>query len=248
MLRKGWWAIGLLACAGQAFAQTDDPEMAAALAKCPSAAEFVKQHGNPSEQRARAAAAAAAPSEPQLRQRLLDMEKADQEVRSKDFGALTQEDFQHWMAVDAANLPRIKAIVAEHGGLPTVAQVGADGVAAAWILVQHADADPAFQAEVLEKIAPLLESGEVTAHEYALLTDRVLTGQGKPQRYGSQLEPVGGKWVPKPLEDPERVDARRAAVGEMPLADYICVGTQLFGPPPPADANGAIPLAKPEEK
>ena len=39
----------------------------------------------------------------------------------------------------------------------------------------------------------------------------------------------------KPMEAPEQVDQRREAVGEMPLADYICVATQLM--PPPAVIN-----------
>lgn len=242
-MRHAVATVVLLALAAGASAG-DDPEFAAALAKCPGAAKFVELHGNPSEAKAKASPGAGAPSDPALRQRLLDMEKVDQEVRSKQFGEMTQADFKKWMAADAANLPQIKRIVAEHDGLPNQAQVGADGVAAAWILVQHADADPAFQADVLEKIAPLVKSGQVTSHEYALLTDRVLVNQGKPQRYGSQIEARDGKWMPKPMEAPGQVDQRRAAIGEMSLADYMCVGGQIFGPPP-VDAGGKS--GKPEK-
>lgn len=229
---RGMILIALLATANIASADEDDPQLTAALAKCPGAAKYAKQRESLAAEKKKAEQAAPAPKDPALRQRLLDMEKVDQEVRSKDYAKMTQADLKHWMDVDAANLPLIKKIVAEHGGLPGRAEVGADGVSAAWILVQHADADPAFQSDVLEKIAPQVKSGEVTSHEYALLTDRVLANQGKPQRYGSQLIPQGGKWVPKPMEAPEQVDRRRAAIGEMPLADYICVAGQLFGPPP----------------
>lgn len=225
--------IALLATVGAASADDDDPQLAAALAKCPGAAKYARQREGLAAARKKAAQDAPAPKDPALRQRLLDMEKVDQEVRSKDFTKMSQADLKHWMEVDAANLPQIKKIVAGHGGgLPGRAEVGVDGVSAAWILVQHADADPAFQSGVLEKIAPLVKSGEVTSHEYALLTDRVLANHGKPQRYGSQLIPQEGKWVPKPMEAPEQVDQRRAAIGEMPLADYICVAGQLFGPAP----------------
>lgn len=227
-------AMAMIVLLGSAAAASadDDPKFAAALAKCPGAAKFVELHGNPSEAKTKVDRDGGRPSDPALRQRLLDMEKVDQEVRSKQFAEMTQADIKKWMEVDTANLPQIKRIVAEHGGLPGAAKVGADGVAAAWILVQHADTDPAFQADVLEKISPLVKSGQVTSHEYALMTDRVLVNQGKPQRYGSQIEARDGKWVPKPMEAPEQVDQRRASVGEMPLADYMCVGEQLFGPPP----------------
>ncbi|PPV06910.1 hypothetical protein XBLMG947_2128 [Xanthomonas bromi] len=55
----------------------------------------------------------------------------------------------------------IHRVVAEHGGLPNAAQVGRDGAAAAWLLVQHADADPAFQEQVLGTLAPHVARGEI---------------------------------------------------------------------------------------
>ncbi len=231
--------IALLATADIASADEDDPQLAAALAKCPGAAKFAKQRESLAAAKKKTEHDAPAPKDPALRQRLLDMEKVDQEVRGKDFAKMTQDDLKRWMDVDAANLPQIKKIVTGHGGLPSRAEVGADGVSAAWILVQHADADPAFQSDVLEKIAPLVRSGEVTSQEYALLTDRVLVNHGKPQRYGSQLIATNGKWVPKPMEAPGQVDQRRAAIGEMPLADYICVAGQMF-PPPPASVGETL--------
>lgn len=227
-MRKGL-DVALLLLALPAWAQEDDPQLAAALARCPSAAEFVRLHGKPPAERAAPQADAGPPGAPALRQQLLDMARVDQQARS---GGWSQAQMQKMLEVDAANLPQIKRIVAEHDGLPTVAEVGADGVAAAWLLVQHADRDPAFQAQVLEKLSPLVRSGGITSNEYVLLTDRVLANQGKPQRYGSQLLAVDGKWVPKPMEAPEQVDRRRAQVGEMPLADYVCVASQLFAPPP----------------
>lgn len=221
-------AMAFLAWAGAAMAQpAGDPALAAALAQCPGAAEFVRVHGHPL-QRKGPGTETAPPSEPELRRQLLDMERIDQEARNGDW---SQAAVQRMAEVDAANLSRIKRIVADHGGLPDVAKVGEDGLAAAWLLVQHADRDPGFQADVLARLAPLLDSGQVTPRQFAMLTDRVLAAQGKPQRYGSQLLAVDGKWVPKPMEAPEQIDERRAGIGEMPLADYICVATHLMPPP-----------------
>ncbi len=224
-MRRAMALIAMLGLVGNAWAAEDDPELAAALAKCPGAAAFVRadeQHRQALAQRL----AGSVPTEPRLRERLLEMARIDQQARDGDWSPPMIEKM---LAVDAANLPEIRRIV----------QVGADGVAAAWLLVQHADGDADFQRQVLGGIMPLVESGEVSAHDFVLLTDRVLVNAGKPQRYGSQLAAVGGKWQPKPMEAPEQVDQRRAAVGQMPLADYLCVASRMF-PAPPADADGNI--------
>ncbi len=234
-MRRAMALIAMLGLVGNAWAAEDDPELAAALAKCPGAAAFVRadeQHRQALAQRL----AGSVPTEPRLRERLLEMARIDQQARDGDWSPPMIEKM---LAVDAANLPEIRRIVADHGGLPCARQVGADGVAAAWLLVQHADGDADFQRQVLGGIMPLVESGEVSAHDFVLLTDRVLVNAGKPQRYGSQLAAVGGKWQPKPMEAPEQVDQRRAAVGQMPLADYLCVASRMF-PAPPADADGNI--------
>ena len=94
----------------------------------------------------------------------------------------------------------------------------------AWVLAQHADADPAFQQLALERMRPYLDNGGVRPGDYAYLFDRVAVNQGRPQRYGTQ--PMGecnadGSLSPKPLEDPESVDARRAELGLGPMADAM---------------------------
>lgn len=234
-MRKAVLGIGMscmLATVTAAAASTqDDPEMAAALAKCPSAAAFVRAQEQAKADAATAtpAEATAAPSDPALRARLLEMERLDQQVRNGDW---SQEAMGKMVAMDAEHLPQMRRIVAEHDGLPSMAQVGRDGVAAAWLLVQHADADPALQERVLGTLTRHgARSGEVSAHQLVLLTDRVLIANGKPQRYGSQLIPEQGRWVSKPIADPAQVDVLRAGMDEMPLADYVCVATQLFPVP-----------------
>jgi len=226
----GAMTVLMAATCAQGAAAQDDPAADAALAACPDAAEFVRLHGHASHAGSAAVPSSAVPAEPALRAQLLEMARVDQQARK---GVWSPAAIQHMGEVDAANLPQIKRIVAAHKGLPDADQVGADGVAAAWLLVQHADRDPAFQAEVLAKLTPLIDKGQVSGQEMALLTDRVLVNQGRPQRYGSQLLPVDGKWVPKPMEAPAQVDARRAAIGEMPLAAYVCVASRLLPPPAP---------------
>jgi hypothetical protein len=78
-------------------------------------------------------------------------------------------------AVDAANTARMKRIVAERGW-PGRSLVGDDGAQAAWLLVQHADHDPAFQRACLELLGQAVQAGEADARQHAYLTDRCVLG------------------------------------------------------------------------
>lgn len=97
----------------------------------------------------------------------------------------------------------------------TVEEVGADTAHMIWLLIQHADQTPSFQQEALEKMAPLLESGEVNRNNYAYLWDRVAVAQDRPQRFGTQGMCTGpGNWDAFEIEEPvEDVNARRAEFG-----------------------------------
>jgi hypothetical protein len=67
-------------------------------------------------------------------------------------------------------------------------------------------------------------SGEVDGQEIAYLTDRIRMNEKRPQLYGSQYvkDPDDPKrWVPYMLEDPARIDERRAAMGLSTLAENL---------------------------
>jgi hypothetical protein len=131
-------------------------------------------------------------------------------------------------AEDHSNTAMLKAIVAEHGW-PTIQMVGEEASSAAWLLVQHADDDPAFQLRVLRLMAPLLATGGVSKRDYAYLYDRVMLKISGKQRYGSQARCVEGKLVALPLEDPDKVDSLRAVVGLGTLADYLATLDKHYG-------------------
>jgi hypothetical protein len=127
---------------------------------------------------------------------------------------------------DRDNLKWLKAVVARHGW-PAKSLVGTDAARDAWLLVQHADKDRDFQESCLKKMAAL-PSGEVDPQHVAYLTDRVLVGRGKKQKYGTQVLFKEGKAVAAPLEDCARVDERRRAIGLEPLADYLKTTEALY--------------------
>ncbi len=122
---------------------------------------------------------------------------------------------------DRGNTAWLKSDLAAHGW-PKLSTDGADMAGDAWLLVQHADHDPAFQKQVLPMLEALLPAKEVAGKSYAYLYDRVAMHDNRPLRYGSQGRCNGvGAWEPLPVEDPATLDARRAAVGLGPEADYI---------------------------
>jgi hypothetical protein len=128
---------------------------------------------------------------------------------------------------DEENTARLGEIVEKHGW-PTKTLVGKDGAHAAWLLVQHADADVKFQRKCLDLMAKSAKD-EVSQTDVAYLTDRVLLAEGKKQIYGTQFTNSGRKWEPRPLEDPANVDRRRAEVGLSPLAEYVKVLESQYG-------------------
>jgi len=144
------------------------------------------------------------------------MAKQDQEVRAHlrlTGGRIDQAtpEGRRLREVDSGNLKRLKHIVAQEG-FPTAEMVGLDGVDAAWLLTIHA-ADPDLQEEVLELTVGHLRRGEVLSDQVAMLTDDLLNGRGRKQRYGTNYELRDGQLYPAPIEDEANVDARRREVG-----------------------------------
>ncbi len=138
--------------------------------------------------------------------------------------------------IDADNTAWLQGVVDRHGW-PPAELVGDDGASAAWLLVQHADADIAFQRRCLDLMAQL-PAGAVRQQDFAYLTDRVLLAEGEKQRYGTQFVPVAGRLTPRPTEDEANLDARRAAVGLPPMAEYIKMAEKFYGYAKKADAGG----------
>jgi len=135
-------------------------------------------------------------------------------------------------AVDHANTEWLKRIVATEGW-PTISRVGAPASEQAWLLVQHADADPVFQLRVLRLMEPLTRSGDVSKRNYAYLYDRVMHKLTGKQRYGTQMECRNGQRAPQPLEDEANLARERKAMDLEPLDSYLEQMRQSYGDCPP---------------
>ena len=128
--------------------------------------------------------------------------------------------------MDEENTEELKQILKIHDWIK-ISEFGEEADSHAWLLVQHADAQPEFQKTVLNTLEKLWKKGETNSRNYAYLYDRVAASWSDlskqvPQRYGTQGICKGlGKWEPIEIEDTENVDKRRAEVGLPPLEEYI---------------------------
>lgn len=145
---------------------------------------------------------------------ILEMARVDQEMRRalRDGGTYDRE-------LDRRNADRMRWIVDEIGW-PGASLVGEQAAHCAWLLVQHAGHDLVFMERCLA-LMKAMPSGEVRSSDIAYLEDRVAMFNGHPQRYGTQFRkrPDGGL-EPYPIEDPDRLDERRAQVGLQPFGEY----------------------------
>ena len=160
-----------------------------------------------------------------LRLELLAMEEADQRERNKSTVMLRETTEGGFAIVDALNrldlkhTKRLREIIREFGW-PSATLVGRDGAAAAFLIVQHSPLLK-FQKQCLPLIRAAAKNGDLPMRDVAMLTDRILTNEGKPQIYGTQFKNEGGMLFPFPIVDRAKIDARRASVGLPPLAEYI---------------------------
>ncbi|USI99515.1 hypothetical protein MUG10_15865 [Xanthomonas prunicola] len=150
----------------------------------------------------------------------------DQRVRAPLLGGQmpSPEQLRKLSEVDADNLRWLKDKFARYG-FPTAESVGQQGIQDFWLLVQHADSDPAFQQTVLDVLIASSSTTSVKKADLAMLLDRVHLAQGKRQRYGTQFvrNEDGELVLQEPVEDLANIDARRAQMDLMPLGIYQCV-------------------------
>lgn len=141
-----------------------------------------------------------------------------------DDGALSYVDATiagEWCPMNVANAAWLKAELQDHGWY-RISTYGADADGAAWLIVQHARHDLAFQQEVLTMLEPLWQSGETKGQNFAMLYDQTAYYMGRPGRFGVMGDCTApGVWTPAPLEDASAVDAWRTKAGMPPLAQHI---------------------------
>ena len=181
------------------------------------------------------------PTNEPLRRDLLEMARLDRVTRAElaASGDLFDAGYEPRMArVHARNAQRLRRVL-ESVGWPGAEIVGRDGAEAAWLVLQHAIAEP----DLLRRALPLLKTaardGRTDPAHAAMLEDRIRFFEGRPQRYGTQFDwDAEGNLSPGAVEDPPRLAERRLAVGLPPLEEQmekVRSRAAAEGERPPAD-------------
>lgn len=187
---------------------------------------------------ASSAGAGQVPWDTALSRALLERVRVDQAIRDTlvarmQAGQPLDSSFAARMgAIDSANTTWLKAVVARRGW-PGRSMVGVEASNAAFLIVQHAVHDSAFQTRALSLMERGVATGEVRGADVAMLADRVAVHRGQPQRYGTQARLLDGRLVLDPIADSAHVDERRAALGMPPLAVYVRVLDSMYTAHPP---------------
>lgn len=122
--------------------------------------------------------------------------------------------------IDRQNLIKVISLI-EKCGMPTTKQISAKQMNTIWLVLQHADNENRKKYfKILKKSA---KNGDLSEGQIAIMQDRILMMDGKPQIYGSQIveNKETRKWEIYNLKNSKLVDKRRAKVGLSPLDEYV---------------------------
>lgn len=122
--------------------------------------------------------------------------------------------------VQERNQRELEALLAAKGW-PRTGQVGTEAAMAAYLTVMHSN--DGLQKKYLAVIKTICEAGELPWMRYALIVDRSLFNENKPQRFGTHTRYIEQTKSEElyPLENEAKVDEWRREIGLPPLADYL---------------------------
>lgn len=106
---------------------------------------------------------------------------------------------------------------------------------AIWIVIDHSNL--AFQRKYLYLVKEKAEECILEKADYAILNDRVLMGEGKPQIYGTQIkmnativdDEIAMQFFLWPVENPIALDSLRNTMGLSPIKEYLQNSSESIG-------------------
>jgi hypothetical protein len=185
---------------------------------------------------------------PEIAKEIKKMRDADQKnrikwskmVRKGKDGSEKFTDFtREIIAVDRKNTARMREIIAEHGW-PSYDLVGKGPSNNAWLIVQHSDRNPLFQAKCLPLLKEAVDKGQANPSNYAYLYDRVQVSKGEKQLYATQSSTNNGlnKGQFYAIEDESNVQIRRMEMGiTMSVEEYAASMGFDYTIPTPEEAE-----------
>ncbi len=151
----------------------------------------------------------------EIAKKIIALKNADLECRDKliEAGQLGEGYNDEMAKIHNQNAKALDEII-QTIGYPTVAKVGEEASEAAWLVIQHAIAQPNFMKKCVLLLESAVRENKANPKNLASLTDRVAVLEGKPQLYGTQFDwDENGKLSPNIIDDLEKVNQRRKAIG-----------------------------------
>jgi hypothetical protein len=144
------------------------------------------------------------------------------DITNKKYGNKSRQSDSLWKIkerINESNLVVIRKLL-DTEGWPRKSEAGS-AASAVFLVIQHSN--DKTQKRYLSLLEKAFKAGEADWQDYALMKDRVLVSEKKPQLYGSQLtyDEKTQKYKLYPTADPKNVDKRRAKFGMMPLNIYV---------------------------
>lgn len=160
-----------------------------------------------------------------LRAQLKQIGHADQDVRYAYINALMGGDanaadslLRRMQYVDSVNQAQICSILESRGWVGR--DVVGDACAVFWLVIQHSSLES--QRKYLSLFQQAVTRGELDASSVAMMEDRIAVFEGRPQKYGSQVQQdENGEYVPFELLDADKVDMWRSEVGMPTMEEYL---------------------------
>ncbi len=136
--------------------------------------------------------------------------------------------------VDAGNQRMVAGLLEE--GWPE--EISDEAGEALWLVIDHADLE--MQRRFMPLVEKQVKAGRLAKSSYATLLDRMLMRENRPQRYGTQTRSftriVEGDLVCDqrvcyvwPVEHPASLDSLRAAMGLIPIGEYLQAVEETYG-------------------
>lgn len=138
------------------------------------------------------------------------------------FGQNSEEIRYFWSLITAEDRKNERAAeeIIKKRGWVGKSVVGGKANTTLWLVIQHAPL--AIQEKYLPMLRASVKRGESNGGHLALLEDRILVRNGKPQIYGSQVSTdENGKCRVGKIQAPAYVNQRRKAIGLEPIEDYL---------------------------
>ena len=138
---------------------------------------------------------------------LSEVYESDQRIRKSN-------ELIKYAKEDHRNQELVISII-EKCGIPTLKDVTQNQMNAIWLGLQHTNKK--YRKKYFPEVEKAVENGDLSKQQYALMKDRILMDEGKPQIYGSQIK--NGKLYK--LDNPETVNERRREMGMETIEDYL---------------------------